>query len=868
MPNPGLNSPSNSRIGRSAADLWGLAQQAGDHGRPATAVRLCRRALQRVPVEPAAGPEIHAQILVTLACYQSELGLAHDALSLLDQAISIDPGSSAAVLTARGMVLMRSGDPDAVPALDRAIDALDGVTSRTARPGAGPSDLAAALLNRGLMHMMAGRLDEARRDTIAAEHAATDAGRTRVVLMARHNLGYVAYLAGDLPGALLTMEHAVQVAPGAIDGMQALDRAKVLLSAGLLAEAAEFTAHALGMFRANRAMPDLAEACLVRAEIALLDRQPRAARTYARKATRIYANRGNLPAMLTARLLELRAEAQLRTANPVTSKFKRRAFDDAKDASALAADLAAAGFHELSGTAMLLAVEALLDAGDNPAAALAMATTDQGIRTRSLAIRLHTALVSARIELAAGRRTSGFTQIRRGLDDLADFQARFGSQDLQSAAAVHGRELTRLGLRTAVETGSPAVILQWLERARAVTTRLPEVRPPADPVLAEDLGALRMADDQARAALLAGRRDHAADRRVKELRRRVRARSWTTAGSGRANRPPTLAAVRRALDHHGGNAGVVALFVGDGLIQALVITRSRAATLVLGSRAEFQAQRHRVQGDLDLLADQRIPTRLATVATRSLTDSLQRMSDALAPVLGLVGDGPLLSAAVGPLATVPWLLLPSLHGRPVAVSSSVTRALAGLGTPATAVADCGVLVVAGPDVANGGKEASAIAALYPGADLLTGDQATGQAVLAKIPAGGLVHIAAHGHHEAGNPLFSGVKLADGLLFGYDIAPNPALPGQVVLSSCDVGQTEDRPGGEPLGLVAALVRSGVPTVITGTSRIADSVAEETMVGYHQLLQGGAAPAAALAVAVREAVSSTGLPAPFTCFGAGL
>ena len=100
-----------------------------------------------------------------------------------------------------------------------------------------------------------------------------------------------------------------------------------------------------------------------------------------------------------------------------------------------------------------------------------------------------------------------------------------------------------------------------------------------------------------------------------------------------------------------------------------------------------------------------------------------------------------------------------------------------------------------------------------------------------------MHVAAHGHHEAGNPLFSGVKLADGLLFGYDFAPNPTLPGHVVLSSCDVGQTDDRPGGEPLGLVAALVRSGVPTVVTGTSRIADCRRRVDDAGYHQRLLDG-------------------------------
>ena len=58
-------------------------------------------------------------------------------------------------------------------------------------------------------------------------------------------------------------------------------------------------------------------------------------------------------------------------------------------------------------------------------------------------------------------------------------------------------------------------------------------------------------------------------------------------------------------------------------------------------------------------------------------------------------------------------------------------------------------------------------------------------MLANIPPGGLLHVAAHGHHVAESPMFSAVLLADGPLFGYDIAPNPALPDHVVLSSCDV-----------------------------------------------------------------------------------
>jgi CHAT domain-containing protein len=147
--------------------------------------------------------------------------------------------------------------------------------------------------------------------------------------------------------------------------------------------------------------------------------------------------------------------------------------------------------------------------------------------------------------------------------------------------------------------------------------------------------------------------------------------------------------------------------------------------------------------------------------------------------------------------------------------------------------------------------------------VLLGDAATGQAVLANIPAGGLLHIAAHGHHVPESPMFSAVLLADGPLFGYDFAPNPTLPAHVVLSSCDVGQSADQPGGEPLGLAAALLRSGVRTVVAGVSRINDSVAATVMTAYHDRLLEGADPAAALAAALDVAGD---VPAPLTLFGA--
>ena len=133
-----------------------------------------------------------------------------------------------------------------------------------------------------------------------------------------------------------------------------------------------------------------------------------------------------------------------------------------------------------------------------------------------------------------------------------------------------------------------------------------------------------------------------------------------------------------------------------------------------------------------------------------------------------------------------------------------------------------------------------------------------------MPAGGVLHVAAHGHHEPENPLFSSVLLADGPLFAYDIAPVPTLPDQIVLSSCDVGRVGMRADAEPLGLAVALLRSGVRTVVAAVAPVSDQAAAAVMDSYHRRLASGVGPAQALADSLPEAGDR---PAPFTCFGAG-
>ncbi len=839
-----------------AEQWWQKAREAGWAGRPAAAVHACERALQQ---PGAADSELRGRIYLTLAYQLSELGDLSHAMAALDSAEDAGASHITMARSMRGVLLAKVGQHGrALDEFMKALTELGDVESL---------DLAATLLNRGTLHMNAGRLTEARADTERAYRVSRANKYDAMEFMAQHNLGYIEYLGGNLPQALDLMARASRRAPSAAMGVPALDRARVLTASGMFSEAQESVDRALHTFIAQHAQNDLVDALLASGELALLRGDQIGARRQARKAETISKRRSHQAAALVARLLALRADAvafdpvRSTRITPPTKAILRAAV---KQATTLAAELDAAGLGDDARTARLVLAEAQLLSGDVKAAAAAAARAGASGRTPALNIRMHAQLVDARIALSSGRHEEALKAIAHGLDDLAQFQTRFGSQDMQAAAAVHGGALARTGLRTAVDTGEPRVILPWLERSRAATTRLPAIRPPNDPELVESLAQLRMSIKTARDATLAGRPDPVLQKEITESRARIRAKTWTTGGvRGRPHRPITLTAVQRHLRQREPDTTVLAFFHGQGKIHALVVTARRADYRVLGERATVERRLSRVGADLDMLAAPRIGLPVRTVAARSLRSGLMSLSQQLVePIEDLLGPGKIRLAVVGRLGTAPWGLIPGLAGRPISVTPSVTSALAApeVTTPAHQL---GVLAVAGPDVRGGEAEVRAVGERHAGSVVLTGVEATGDAVLARIPPGGLLHIAAHGHHVPESPMFSAVLLADGPLFGYDIAPNPALPDHVVLSSCDVGQSADRPGGEPLGLAAALLRSGVRTVIAGVSRISDSVAATVMTAYHDRLIAGADPASALAAALDAAGDD---PAPLTCFGA--
>ena len=186
--------------------------------------------------------------MMTRARTESELYGAERGLALLEEASRLfgagaDPALLAGYFNQRGVLKIRFGRlREAVAEFDEA---------ERHFPDARALDRANVLLNRGSAEMLLGELSRAARDLSRCAEVARNEGLSLLNCMSLHNLGYVDFLRGDLPTALdrMAQAEALGVETNAV-GL--LDRARVLVEAGLISEADEVLARAADVMRADR----------------------------------------------------------------------------------------------------------------------------------------------------------------------------------------------------------------------------------------------------------------------------------------------------------------------------------------------------------------------------------------------------------------------------------------------------------------------------------------------------------------------------------------------------------------------------------------------------------------------------------------
>ncbi len=825
------------------------------HGRPAAATRLLRstrRRAERLGDLPGALVVVARTLVSEAAPHFDMTGDLPGALALIEKAEKIAdrvdaPFLAAKVAGQRALVVLRSGDTQA------AFELFDVAVTHVAH--ALPRDQALIMLNRGVLHLEHAHLAQAGQDLVLSTSYAENAGDDRLAAMARHNLGFVDFLAGRIPRALAAFEEAARTIPGGSHPAMVLDHARALREAGLLPEAESILSAAAARVREARLFQDLGETELVRAECALADGRPAEARRLAAAAGRRFTRRKNLRWQRKAELLVLRCER----AGVGAGRGRRAALlRIAQRATELAQACRLESRTDLARAAELLAAGSRLRAGEPT-------TADTRLRRGDpLAMRLQLREVRALQEQQAGHESRAMAEVRRGLDELGSFQGALGSLDLRTGGAVHGVALARLGVDLAVRRGRGSGLLDMVEQSRAVSTRLPLLRPPRDERTARLIAELRQVEEESR-----GREgDDTALAEVTRLRNRsaalqrdLRARAWELEGDGRARTThgPRAGEVRAAarerdttfvcvVEHAG--AFVAAVVTGDGVLLETLAPVSVVAELV-----------RRVRADLDAAANPHLPAAIAATVRTSLRHGLARLDALLLEPLHV--DGQLALSCSGSLAVLPWTLLPSRFGLPTVVTPGAGTWLRGLAAPRP---DRPVVAtLAGPGLHESEKEARDVASTWRSDSLLVGEQATTAAARATLARADLLHVAAHGTHRGDSPLFSSVRLADGALYAYELDAEDGMPGCVTLSACEAGLVTLRAGDEGLGLTHVLLHLGVVSVVAGVARVRDDVAATTMRHVHQEMASGATSAQALATA-QLAGGTDALPAPFVTFGA--
>jgi tetratricopeptide (TPR) repeat protein len=801
---------------------------------------------QAVKVAEAASlPRRVGEARMSLVVALADAGRTADALEEAERARPLLKGADLSRLLAqRALVLQRIG---------RYEDAL--ACYRQSLPGLrkdGDSLWEARLLgNRGPMRAYLGDHRGAVNDLKRCAAVAEANGLWNQLARAWQNLGFAMSLVGDVPAALELLDNAAEVGQqrGFDDSSLVLDRAEALLAAGLGSEAADWASTALLGLDERGLAYDAAEARLLFARAALSAGRPQDARSAAEQAASEFAQQRRPAWTRLARQVSVLARWDAGERGAALTRAARTTADDC----------AAAGWTVASLSARFVAARSALESSSLTTARALLADVAVARGSGSAEARATGWHAEALLRLANKDRRGAERALRRALAVRADNAAALGATDLRAHAAVFGEELASAGLQLAVEDQRPSGVLAWAERSRASALQSRPARPPSDAALATELGLLRAVTAHLREELLAGRPGTELRQQQLKLESAVRARARHARGSSASLRSSDTFDVK-SLAAQLGDRVMVELVRNGNDLHAVTVASGRIAMHDLCRYDEATTETTALRFALTRLAHSTGSPRVRELAVRGREVAAARLDTLLlTPLRTLLRDRPLVVVPTGDLHALPWPVLPSLVGRSTVVAPSARlwqRASHGERRSGR------VALVAGPHLDHAEAEIAALAGAYPEADVLTGASATAEAVSKTIDGASLAHLATHGHFRSDNPQFSALELADGPLTVYDLERLSEPPETVVLSACDSGLSEVKPGDELMGLAAAVMALGTRTLVASAVPVADEPTRPFMQAFHARLVAGVGAAEALAVTSAE----TGLDG-FVCLGSG-
>jgi tetratricopeptide (TPR) repeat protein len=848
-----------------------------------------------VRVAESAGLDSHAaQARMSRAFIHQARGRIQAALRDADVAVSTMQGvDRARALAQQALILQRAGE------LDRALSAYGEALPALRRHG---DRLWEARLrnNRAILHAFQGRLRRARADITQTAELHTKLGNTRALANTQVNLCVIETMHGNVPAALAAIDRAADEyrKGGWPVAWVLMEKGEVLLSAGLATEALAAVTAAVAELSQGRNAADLAEAHLLQARAQLAAGLPEAASGSAAAARRGFIRQRRPGWAAVARYVETHAAwaAGEQSESLLRSARKAAAGLDAVNWATAALDL------------RLLAARIATGLGHLEVARTELRAAARARSSAQLERRARAWHALALLRVQAGDRRGAQSAVSAGLTAAERVRMLLGATELRVMVASHVSELAALGVQLSVDGMAADRVLWSAERYRAATLRARPVLPPPDETLATLRAQLRAAADEAERARLAGTPLHALNRRQAaledQLRQRLRHHGGRNgdapqegAGHGPAPVPGgSAASLVRVLSRELGEAALVEYVDCGGVLYAVVVrgpgrTESSASGGTRGRPRRVPRPSLHALGPVGPLLEtldslrfawRRLITRHGSPASLDAAAQLaahaaeQLDGTLLAPLAPLLADRPLVIVPPGQLQSLPWPMLPSLAGRTATVAPSASTWLDGRGQarrpsagPAAPPAPSRpgvspgpgprrrVVLVAGPGLPEAAAEVSALVALYPDAEVLTGPDATVTRTLQALDGADIAHIAAHGRFRVDNPMFSSLVLADGPLTVYDLERLDRAPSTIMLAACDTALTAAHPGDEVTGLASALLAVGTRSVVAPLLPLPDEVAARLSYGWHARLGAGQSAAEALSATAAAVAEETPL-----------
>jgi tetratricopeptide (TPR) repeat protein len=817
-----------------------------------TAMRHLRAAITLG--QRARSPALTAEARMTLAYVLDVRGRSRQALREIDAALlDLDGVERARAEAQRGAILQLLGRLDealaahhsALPELRRADDHLW---------------VWRVLLNRAVVYGYRSEFGAAVRDLHEAGRLSKQLDIGLSAGFVDQNLGWIDTLRGDVPAALSHLDAAEQRFRALGSRLSSIlrDRAELLLSVNLLSEARQTAEQAVRQIAREGHRIALPETRLILARAAALDADSGYAVEQARRAVTEFVGQQRPHWAALARYTLLSSRLSEKDSPQVTVRQLVHTADA----------LTVTGWAVAALEARLLAGRLALDRGREAEGCRILAQVSPARRRGPALLRSRAWYAEALIRLASGNRRGASKAARSGLRVLDEHRATLGATDLRAYASGHRSELAALGLHIAITSGHAGRVLAWAEEGRARHLLSRPARPPDDPQIAAALATLRVIVAKIEELRKAGRRNAALVSQQAALERQIRDhyRRQPRASAADPARPVSVAGLAAAL----GEASLVEFIQLDGMLHAVVVAGGRARLQQLGALKPVRDLIGQVAFALHRLARRHVREDAKAAAVSMLRHAAGRLDAMLlGPLTRQLGSRALVVIPTGPLQSLPWSVLPSCADRPVTVAPSAALWYAAQRRdPHT---NGPVTVACGPGLPGGHAEAEAVAAIYR-TTALVGSAATVHAVTERLSRTNVVHLAAHGHVRADNPLFSSLRLADGPLTVFDLERLERVAPTLVLAACDSGRSVVPTGDELLGFSASLLSLGARQLVASVVPIPDAETAPLMVAFHRQLAAGQHAAWALSRAQQQLATeggkATAAAAGFICIGAGM